>query len=104
MSVLLAKLYWDDLSIELHSLRMMKFSLLDRIEICLKLSDRLSDALYVMKTNLRVRVREMMMENSATMQCLKTLFREIHSRILELNERRRYVKRWIDHHEHFCSS
>lgn len=99
MALILAKMLLDDLDIEVHALRMMKFAIQDQIQICIKLCDRLSDALYLMKTNIRVRVRDMLMENSFTLQCLKHTFKMIHARMFQIREMKAVVKRWIDHHD-----
>lgn len=104
MALLIAKLLLDDLAYELHALRMTKFSVLAQIEQLMRLSGELADILYVMKSRIRVRVRELLFENSQTLQCLKFIFRLLHNRILDVKERRQYVQLWISHHEftHRC--
>lgn len=99
MALNVAKLYLEELCCELHSLHMMKFSILDQIEICMKLSDILSDILFILITNIRVRVREMLMKNCETLHYLKTLFKLLHGRLLEINEKKKVVSMWIERHE-----
>lgn len=101
MSVLLAKLLLDDLYVEVHSLRMTKFAVLDMIGICVKLSNILSDALAAITSSIRIRVRELLMHNIDTLTLFKAQFRALHDRLVVVKDKIAYVKRWIDHHEHF---
>lgn len=99
MAVVLGKFYMDELHHELHSMRLYKFVILDQIRLCITCCDQLSDALFVMRSPIRVRVRELLMQNCEIMRCLKSIFRILNEGIVEIKEKVQAVKRWIEHQE-----
>lgn len=101
MALLCAKFHLDELLLGLTSLHVYKFAVLDQISICVRLSGELSDTLFSMRSPVRVRVRELLMQNCKTLRCLKILFKTLHARITEVKEKVKYVRNWIGRHEHF---